>query len=99
MKVKTLQQIEVVTDVRCDVCGCSTVMAEGYSPQLGVLQAAWGYGSPHDGEQYEVELCESCFFEALAQLRRNRQVHFMFSDEQDWNIPDFGLVKPGSGER
>lgn len=31
MKVKRLRQIEVVTDVRCDVCGYSTVMAEGYS--------------------------------------------------------------------
>ena len=80
MKVKTLKQIEVVTDVRCDVCGCSTVMAEGCSPQFGVLQAAWGYGSQHDGERYEVELCESCFFGALAHLREVRRGNGLFDE-------------------
>ncbi|GAA3529840.1 hypothetical protein [Zobellella aerophila] len=83
MKVKTLKQLEVITDVRCDVRGCSTVMAEGYSPQFGVLQAAWGYGSHHDGERFEVDLCESCFFGALAHLREVRRINSLFDD--DWS--------------
>jgi hypothetical protein len=99
MKVKTLKQVEVVTDVRCDVCGDSTVLVEGYSPQFGLLKAAWGYGSQHDGEHYEVELCESCFFETLAHLRRNREVRSMFSDDdQGVDTKDFGLLRDGPKE-
>lgn len=61
MKVTGLVEVEAVTDVTCDLCGCSTRRAEGVY-QYGTLHAHWGYGSNHDGQRYEVHLCEHCFF-------------------------------------
>ena len=87
MKITTKEQAESVSDVLCDVCGDST-RVEGYGLQFGTLRASWGYGSAHDGERYEVHLCEPCFFRTLLGLRRERMVNFMFSDE-DHDLSDF----------
>lgn len=46
MKVTSKQLVYVVTDVLCDVCGESTSQNGQHSPQFGMLQAEWGYGSP-----------------------------------------------------
>ena len=54
MEIKQLKQVEVVTDVVCDVCNQSTKL------EFGTLSAHWGYGSKHDGERYELQLCEKC---------------------------------------
>ncbi len=80
MKITAMEQTESVRDVLCDVCGDST-RVEGYGLQFGTLRASWGYGSSHDGERYEVHLCEPCFFRVLSGLRRERMVSFMFGDE------------------
>ena len=53
MEIKQLKQVEVVTDVVCDVCNQSTKL------EFGNLSAHWGYGSKHDGEKYELQLCEN----------------------------------------
>jgi hypothetical protein len=90
MKITTSQSVEIVTDVLCDVCGASTCV-EGYGMQFGTLQARWGYGSRHDGERYEVHLCEGCFFQTLANLRRERMVNTLF-DEQQVDLDGFGRV-------
>ncbi|WP_036997650.1 hypothetical protein [Metapseudomonas resinovorans] len=90
MKITATQPVESVTDVLCDVCGKSTRI-EGYGLQYGTLRANWGYGAAHDGERYEVHLCESCFFGTLLGLRRERMVNFMFSDE-DPDLSNFGRV-------
>lgn len=90
MKITAMEQSESVSDVLCDVCGCST-RVEGYGLQFGTLHASWGYGSTHDGERYEVHLCELCFFRTISGLRRERMVNFMFSDESQ-DLSDFGLV-------
>lgn len=62
MKIMTKKTIDVVGDVQCDVCNENCTPAEGYDPLFGLMRAQWGYGSHHDGETYEVHLCESCFF-------------------------------------
>jgi hypothetical protein len=90
MKITDMEQTESVSGVLCDVCGDSTRI-EGYGLQFGTLSASWGYGSTHDGERYEVHLCEPCFFRTISGLRRERMVNFMFSDE-DQDLRDFGLV-------
>lgn len=90
MKIRTVETIEIVTNVICDVCGVST-RVEGYGMQFGTVQARWGYGSQHDGECYEVHLCEGCFFHTLGNLRRERMVNTMF-DEQAADMDDFGRV-------
>lgn len=77
-------------DVLCSVCGGSTCH-EGNGPQFGTLSARWGHGSAHDGECYEVRLCEPCFFGAVFHLRRERMVSIMFSDE-DQDLSHFGRL-------
>lgn len=90
MKILAIEQAESVSDVLCDVCGDST-RVNGYGLQYGTLCASWGYGSIHDGERYEIHLCEPCFFRTVSGLKRDRMVNFMFSDEQQ-DPSDFGRV-------
>ncbi|MDH4561221.1 MULTISPECIES: hypothetical protein [unclassified Pseudomonas] len=90
MKIAAMEQAESVRDVLCDVCGTSTRI-QGDGSQFGTLRASWGYGSAHDGERYEVHLCEPCFFRTLSGLSRDRMVNFMFSEE-DQDLSDFGRV-------
>lgn len=87
MKIKKLQSMEVVVDVLCDVCGKNTNF------EYGVLQANWGYESTHDGDRYEVHLCEICFFETLTDLRARYQASLMPSDENFVLDFKFGLVE------
>jgi hypothetical protein len=92
MKIKEKKAVEVVSDLRCDVCLDST-RVEGGSLQYGVLQAHWGYGSAHDGERYEIHLCERCFFQAVASLKQERRIQTMFSEHDNDRLTDnFGLV-------
>lgn len=52
MKITGRVEVDAVTDVRCDVCGCSTRLGSG-NLEYGILNAHWGYGAMHDGERYE----------------------------------------------
>ncbi len=52
MKITGRIETETVTDVRCDVCGCSARLESG-NLEYGMLHAHWGYGALHDGERYE----------------------------------------------
>lgn len=92
MKIMTQQVVDVVKDICCDVCGDSTSREGAHPPQFGVLKADWGYGSRHDGKQYELHLCEGCFFSALATLKQERQASRMFDDNADDRAAEFGLV-------
>jgi len=65
MKITTAEQTESISDIVCDVCGSSTRI-EGHGWQFGTLHASWGYGSSHEGERYEVHLCDPCFFRTLS---------------------------------
>ena len=59
---------------------------------LELYPAHWGYGSKHDGERYELQLCEKCFFYALATLKKGRADEFMFDENFDPSTLDgFGL--------
>ena len=95
MEIKKDKTVPVTVDVLCDVCSEST-SAAGASPQFGILSAHWGYGSRHDGERYEVQLCEHCFFKTLSGLRREHMVNHMFDDATEIvGQPEeaFGLVE------
>lgn len=86
MEIKQLQQVKVVTDVVCDVCNQSTTL------KFATLSAPWGYSSTHDGKRYELQLCEKCFFYALATLKKERRDTFMFDENFDPSSLDaFGL--------
>lgn len=72
MKITGRVETEAVVDVSCDVCGSSTRLETG-SLQYGVLHAHWGFGALHDGERYEVHLCEPCFFQTIAYLKTKKK--------------------------
>ena len=98
MKVTEEKMVTVTIDVLCDVCSSSTTPPGG-SAQYGMLTAHWGYGSKHDGERYEVYLCEQCFFSTLSTLRRQRMVEHMFDETSGIaGEPDaeFGQVEQGN---
>ena len=90
MKVMMHQTVEVISHVLCDVCGRNT--SDGKTSQYGTLKADWGYGSAHDGDSYEVHLCEACFFSALAALKEQRRAHTLFSEDNLDNTIEFGRV-------
>lgn len=80
----------------CDVCLTTTHVA-GENLEYATLEAHWGYGSQHDGERYEIHLCESCFFSALAYFKQERRVQNLFSEDgygnRVWNKDDpLGLL-------
>ena len=59
---------------------------------LELYPAHWGYGSKHDGERYELQLCEKCFFYTLATLKKERVDEFMFDENFDpATLDGFGL--------
>jgi len=91
MKIIGRVEVEAVTDVRCDVCDCSTRLGNG-NLEYGSLHAHWGYGAVHDGERYEVHLCESCFLATLAYLKQERRTAQMFETDPKWPREDFGLA-------
>lgn len=91
MKVTGKVQIQGVKDVVCDVCLLTTEVTSG-GLQFGTLQAHWGYGTKHDGERYEVHLCEGCFFQAIANLKGQRRGQTMFREDVETMEDDFGLV-------
>ena len=91
MKVIGKVEIEGVSDVVCDVCRLTT-RVDGGGLQFATLQAHWGYGSKHDGERWEIHLCESCFFQAVAGLKQERRTQGLFDESGGMPADDFGLV-------
>lgn len=91
MKITGKVEIESVIDV----CQLSTLVTSGQL-QFATLQAHWGYGSKHDGERYELHLCEGCFFQAVANLKQERRTQALFSDDgradRAFVGEDFGLI-------
>ena len=94
MKIIERVEIEAVTDVKCDVCRCSTRLITG-GLQFATLQAHWGFGTQHDGERYELHLCENCFFGTIAYLKQERRVQNLFDESDQTNTDDLGLVVRG----
>lgn len=91
MKILGDVESQAVTDVRCDVCRKSTRLANS-NLQYGRLEAQWGYGTAHDGERYEVHLCEPCFFATLAYLKQERRTANLFDEDAGPGADELGLV-------
>jgi len=73
--LKQHKDLEQPADILCDVCMESTKLNHG------VLSSYWSKGSKHEGELYELFLCEACFFATLATLKREHRVRQMFNDD------------------
>jgi hypothetical protein len=72
--VKTFKEklVKVVENVYCDCCGKSTTNYLYIGPDYATLESCWGYGSKNDGTKYNIELCETCFFEVLNFIKDKR---------------------------
>lgn len=79
-KVFGLAEDKAVTDIRRDACNESARLAHG-NMQYGRLEAHWGYGTAHDGECYEVHLCERRLFATLTYLKQERRIEQLFDDD------------------
>lgn len=99
MKLTPSGQSEEAGNVVCDMCGSSTRAGEA-GLQYGTLHAAWGNGSAHSGEVYELHLCEGCFFSLVSDIKRNRWASVMLEEEGDAILKNdaFGRVSPGRVE-
>jgi hypothetical protein len=64
---------KVLSDVSCDICGKSTTNNINIGPDYATLESCWGYGSKNDGTKYNIELCETCFFEVLNFIKDKRR--------------------------
>ncbi|WJD69257.1 hypothetical protein QQ994_22015 [Pseudomonas asiatica] len=82
MKVTQAGEHGMAIDVVCDVCGMSTRDGEGQF-QYGTMHASWGQGSSHCGEEYELHLCENCFFVQVSTMQRTRWIGVMFEEGSD----------------
>lgn len=89
MKVTQAGLPSRIVDVICDMCGVSTRIHQG-APQYGTMHAAWGKGTSHCGDEYELHLCELCFFNQVASIKRMRWSSAMFEEEGDAILADDG---------
>ena len=62
----------VLDNVVCDICG-KVCTNDFYLPESATLEAFWGYGSKHDGLRYEIDLCESCFYDTTQWMINKRK--------------------------
>ncbi|MEJ8664966.1 hypothetical protein [Pseudomonas sp. LP23] len=86
MKISSESEASGVVDVVCDVCGESTRVGDVL--HFATLQACWRQGSVHSGEDYELHLCEGCFFSQVAGMKRMRWLNVMFEDKGDDVLQD-----------
>ncbi|TFW19270.1 hypothetical protein E4L40_24190 [Pseudomonas putida] len=93
-KVTQAGEHDIAIDVVCDVCGVSTWDGAG-EPQYGTMHASWGNGSAHCGQEYELHLCERCFFSQIAEMKRARWLAVMFDQEGDTILGDdaYGRIR------
>lgn len=58
------EDVEVIVDVICDICGCSCDTSCGF--EYMELCANFGYGTKKDMERWTAKICEKCVDEKLS---------------------------------
>lgn len=93
MKVTGTVEVGTLIDVLCDICERSTRVTHG-SLEFATFKAHWRRGTTHDGERYELHLCEGCFFNTVAFLKQERRAQHMFDDTRHSEVHEdrFGVV-------
>ena len=70
---KTIQ-VEYISGLYCDMCGSDCAAFDDFvGENYANLEAYWGYGSKSDGTQFEIHLCEECFYNVLEHIRNERK--------------------------
>ena len=83
------KESEEITDIFCDICARSCKSSDydmGYHGfEYMSLKANWGYGSNHDGEVWEAQVCERCVVEQLSlvvNFHRDGPAIYEYSEEE-----------------
>lgn len=85
MKNYTQKLSRVLDSVVCDICG-KVCTNDYYLPESATLEAHWGYASKHDGLRFNIDLCESCFFDTTQwMISKHKEYH----GESDHIPPQF----------
>ena len=70
---KTIQ-VEYISGLYCDMCGADCAAFDDFvGENYANLEAYWGYGSKSDGTQFDIHLCEECFYNVLEHIRNERR--------------------------
>jgi hypothetical protein len=56
-----------ITSVTCDVCNGEC--RKEYNIESASIKVSWGYESDHDLDNYDFDLCESCFLKTVNYLK------------------------------
>jgi hypothetical protein len=78
MKTYKKKLTKVVNEILCDCCGQSCTkevptIKPSFDHEYAELTATWGYFSQQDGQQFDIQLCESCFNEVLDFIKNKRR--------------------------
>ena len=63
---------KVIDYVICDSCGQNCKGNSNYESEYATLRANWGYWSDSDGQNYELHLCEHCFYDVLGHIKAKK---------------------------
>ena len=66
----------IVTDVTCDMCGSSCKIFidkdhQHFNLEYMMLKTYWGFGSSHDLELWEAQICQTCVDTKLKDVKFN----------------------------
>lgn len=57
--------------VYCDVCG-GLCTQDNFGSEYASLEASWGYASRSDGTKYNIQICETCFYDVITWMKERR---------------------------
>jgi hypothetical protein len=90
--IKYKERITKVIDyIICDSCkkNCKSSIAE--DSEYATLRANWGYWSDSDGRNYELHLCEHCFYDVLGHIKAGAPKDIAICDKLK-NFPSVNIV-------
>ena len=74
MKTYKKKSVKSLDKIYCDSCGKDCTITEPvHEHEYAELNATWGYFSQQDGQQFDIQLCETCFNEVLDFIKKKRK--------------------------
>lgn len=84
-------KVKSVEAIYCDMCGSSCEGAEDmFGINYATLHTTWDHGSKNDGVEFEIHLCEGCFYSVLGFIRNERQKVLIGLEYPHDNDPLYG---------
>lgn len=67
------KEVDVLTDVTCDICGLSCLNPSTNNFEYMALKASWGYGTKKDNEKWTAQVCEKCVDEKFSEVKFKKE--------------------------